>query len=285
MVGRRGHQPGNRNDDSGTQASTHDGDGLTLAIVWSEVFARCDAPTVVAVWSDPAGVTLDGKPWRPESYSITYQREEDGGCSNTDVRVLPNGVGQFTGMRRQTTSRIGDPHRRRIRGLALDRSSLRLERSDFEPGFQGPGAQLVGVAHVGERGPHCDPAREHEILQSLVEGVHAEELGLLHNLVDGRREVDVQYPLADAFVVGEEFGRQHPRSAVAGLEEPLAQDHSQVRGELATNEVVFGVGEESDETGDGVGRVDGVHRGDHEVPGLGSPDGSPGSLDGHRCEI
>lgn len=78
------------------------GDGLTLAIVWSEVFARCDAPTVVASWSDPAGLTLDGKPWRPESYSITYQREEDGGCSNTDVRALPNGVGQFTGIRRQT---------------------------------------------------------------------------------------------------------------------------------------------------------------------------------------
>ena len=78
------------------------GEGLTLAIVWSEVFARCDAPPAVAVWSDPAGVTLDGRSWRPQSYSITYQREEDGGCSNTDVRALPSGVGQFTGMRRTT---------------------------------------------------------------------------------------------------------------------------------------------------------------------------------------
>ena len=79
-----------------------DGEGLTLAMVWSEVFARCDAPSAAAVWSDPAGVTLDGRPWRPGTYSITYQREEDGGCSNTDVRVLPNGVGQFTGVTRTT---------------------------------------------------------------------------------------------------------------------------------------------------------------------------------------
>jgi hypothetical protein len=79
-----------------------EGDGLTLAMVWSEVFARCDAPSAVAVWSDPAGVTLDGRPWRPDTYSITYQREEDGGCSNTDVRVLPDGVGQFTNMARMT---------------------------------------------------------------------------------------------------------------------------------------------------------------------------------------
>jgi hypothetical protein len=71
-------------------------------MVWSEVFARCDAPTAVAVWSDPSGVTLDGRPWRPDSYSITYQREEDGGCSNSDVRLLPNGVGQFTNMGRTT---------------------------------------------------------------------------------------------------------------------------------------------------------------------------------------
>lgn len=77
-----------------------EGEGLTLAMVWSEVFARCDAPSAVAVWSDPAGVTFDGRLWRPQSYSITYQREEDGGCSNTDVRVLPNGVGQFTNMER-----------------------------------------------------------------------------------------------------------------------------------------------------------------------------------------
>jgi hypothetical protein len=92
--------------DTGTTTTVRtlrsDGEGLTLPIVWSEVFARCDAPTAVAVWSDPAGKLLDGTEWRPQSYSVTYQREEDGGCSNTDVRVLPTGVGQFTSMNRAT---------------------------------------------------------------------------------------------------------------------------------------------------------------------------------------
>ena len=79
-----------------------EGEGLSLVLVWSEVFARCDDPPAVAVWSDPAGVAIDGSPWRPDSYSVTYQREEDGGCSNTDVVVLPHGVGQFTGVTRRT---------------------------------------------------------------------------------------------------------------------------------------------------------------------------------------
>jgi hypothetical protein len=73
---------------------------LLLPIVWSEVFARCDAPPSAVVWSDPAGVTIDGLPWEPSSYSVTYQTEQDGGCSNADVVLLPHGVGQFTGVTR-----------------------------------------------------------------------------------------------------------------------------------------------------------------------------------------
>jgi hypothetical protein len=94
--------------DQTSKVTTHirklrsEGEGLTLAMVWSEVFARCDATSVAAIWSDPAGTTLEGQPWRPEAYSITYQREVDGGCSNTDVRSLPNGVGQFTAVTRTT---------------------------------------------------------------------------------------------------------------------------------------------------------------------------------------
>ena len=61
--------------------------------------------------------------------------------------------------------------------------------------------------------------------------------------------VDVEHPLADPLVVGEEFGRQHPRSAVAGLEEPLAQDHSQVGGELAPDEIVVRSWEETRQGG------------------------------------
>lgn len=78
------------------------GDRLVLPIVWSEVFAPCDAPESAVVWSRPDGVLLDGSIWQPDSYSVTYQREEDGGCSNTNVAVLPNGIAQVTGVTRTT---------------------------------------------------------------------------------------------------------------------------------------------------------------------------------------
>jgi hypothetical protein len=78
------------------------GDRLVVPMVWSEIFARCDASPSAAVWSRPTGVMLDGSAWHPDSYRVTYQREEDGGCSNTDVAVLPHGVGQITGVARVT---------------------------------------------------------------------------------------------------------------------------------------------------------------------------------------
>jgi hypothetical protein len=53
------------------------GGGTELAqpVVWSEVFARCDDPSVTVRWCDldPAPATL-----RP-----TYQSHADGGCANT----------------------------------------------------------------------------------------------------------------------------------------------------------------------------------------------------------
>lgn len=78
------------------------GDRLVLPIVWSEVFARCDAPPSAVIWSAPAGIRIDGSSWEPDSYSVTYQTEQDGGCSNSDVVLLPHGVGQFTGVTRAT---------------------------------------------------------------------------------------------------------------------------------------------------------------------------------------
>jgi hypothetical protein len=76
------------------------GDRLVGPMVWSEVFARCEAPPSAVAWSQPAGRLLDGSPWEPDSYGVTYQREEEGGCSNTDVVVLPHGVAQITGVTR-----------------------------------------------------------------------------------------------------------------------------------------------------------------------------------------
>lgn len=62
-----------------------DGGGVALAspVVWSEVFARCDDPSVVVRWSDPS-------PPAP-SFRPTYQSHADGGCANT--RSLPDATG------------------------------------------------------------------------------------------------------------------------------------------------------------------------------------------------
>lgn len=78
------------------------GDRLVVPMVWSEIFARCDAPPSGSVWSRPLGILLDGSVWQPDSYRVTYQREDDGGCSNTNVAVLPHGVAQITGVSRVT---------------------------------------------------------------------------------------------------------------------------------------------------------------------------------------
>jgi hypothetical protein len=64
-----------------TDETTHvrrlHGGGTHLAnpMVWSEVFARCDDPSVTVRWSD----------FRPHTNTIrtSYQRHEDGGCANT----------------------------------------------------------------------------------------------------------------------------------------------------------------------------------------------------------
>jgi len=59
--------------------------------MWSEVFARCDDPSVAVRWSDPSATTLDGATVRPDRLSTNYQTHADGGCANTDSS--PDGVG------------------------------------------------------------------------------------------------------------------------------------------------------------------------------------------------
>ena len=73
---------------------------LGRVMVWSEVFARCDAPPVAVVWSAPEGLTRSGHQFRPEQYQTNYQTDSAGGCSNTDSRPLPHGVVQLTSVTR-----------------------------------------------------------------------------------------------------------------------------------------------------------------------------------------
>lgn len=77
------------------------GHSLARPVVWSEVFADCDDPSVSAVWSDP--VCAGGsRRWAPSGYRATFQEERNGGCSNTDVRPVAGGVAQVTSVERHT---------------------------------------------------------------------------------------------------------------------------------------------------------------------------------------
>ena len=73
------------------------GDALANPMVWSEVFARCDAPTVVVRWSDFSP--------RPEQLRSSYQSHADGGCTNTTSRREGDAYLQITNTDRQHHAR------------------------------------------------------------------------------------------------------------------------------------------------------------------------------------
>ncbi len=61
------------------------GDRLVSPMVWSEVFARCDAAPVRVAWHDPTAIDERGGVHHVGSARVNYQTVADGGCSNTDV--------------------------------------------------------------------------------------------------------------------------------------------------------------------------------------------------------
>jgi hypothetical protein len=78
----------------------HGGVAVSGVVMWSEVFARCDHPSVAVRWSDPSAVTAGGEPVRPATVSVNYQRHDDGGCANTDSSVDGIGIVQRTATER-----------------------------------------------------------------------------------------------------------------------------------------------------------------------------------------
>lgn len=66
------------------------------AAVWSEVFARCDAPGVAVRWSRLRATTDDGVTVAPPTCATSFQRHEDGGCANTDSVPDEFGILQVT---------------------------------------------------------------------------------------------------------------------------------------------------------------------------------------------
>lgn len=74
---------------------------LASPIVWSEVFARCEHPSVSVRWSDFRAVATSGEEIRPRYVRVGYQPRTDGGCGNTTVVADELGVLQVTSVRRQ----------------------------------------------------------------------------------------------------------------------------------------------------------------------------------------
>lgn len=94
--------------ESGTASVVRDlhGDGggnrLTGPVVWSEVFARCDDPSVRVRWSDMQALTVDGEVLRPRGVEVSYEPHAAGGCDNTDVVAGGHGLVQVTNTARIT---------------------------------------------------------------------------------------------------------------------------------------------------------------------------------------
>lgn len=61
--------------------------------MWSEVFARCDDPTVAVRWSRPRVLDEHGVGVAPRGVRVDYQSHAAGGCANTDSSPDPDGVG------------------------------------------------------------------------------------------------------------------------------------------------------------------------------------------------
>jgi hypothetical protein len=70
-------------------------------MVWSEVFARCEQPSVSVRWSDFEAVADDGAVVRPRRVRVNYQSRADGGCDN--MSVIPDELGllQVTAVQRE----------------------------------------------------------------------------------------------------------------------------------------------------------------------------------------
>lgn len=79
-----------------------EGDGLEAPMVWSEVFAACDQPSVAVRWSGLGGVDLEGREVAPSGLRVNYQSHDAGGCANTTCEPDGEGVVQRTATARTT---------------------------------------------------------------------------------------------------------------------------------------------------------------------------------------
>ena len=76
-------------------------DHLEAPMMWSEVFADCDQPSVLVRWTDLEVMTVDGATFNPTAARLNYQSHDAGGCANTNTAVVGDGFEQRT-----TTERL-----------------------------------------------------------------------------------------------------------------------------------------------------------------------------------
>jgi hypothetical protein len=81
----------------------HDADRLGGLMVWSEVFAPCQAPGVVVRWSDLSYQTRSGLAGAPHGLFVNYQAPASHGCSNTNSYLDAAGVVQATATQRSSS--------------------------------------------------------------------------------------------------------------------------------------------------------------------------------------
>lgn len=94
---------------SGTRTVVRDlhggGQRLTSPVVWAEVFAACDAPSVTVHWRDLEVAAAPGT-WTPVStVTANYQDYTAGGCTNTNSAAQRDGWSQTTAVARTTVQR------------------------------------------------------------------------------------------------------------------------------------------------------------------------------------
>lgn len=91
--------------------------GTTIAspMVWSEVFADCDAPRAAVAWSALTLVGDDGRRREVDEVRTSYQAVSDGGCTTSDSSVDGRRFVQATGVTRRTAAgtslRLDHPER------------------------------------------------------------------------------------------------------------------------------------------------------------------------------
>jgi hypothetical protein len=78
------------------------GSTLTTPMVWSEVFADCDAPSAVVQWSQFTVDESDGEPRPVRAARVNYQAVGDGGCTQTNSSVIGDVFEQRTSTARTT---------------------------------------------------------------------------------------------------------------------------------------------------------------------------------------